>query len=222
MTRIKDKPTSFFKTVLDLVLPPVCYICAKSCSSEYGLCEDCLYKIKREQRFKDSGSGDGTWSCCYYRNAVKDCIHLFKYKGYAGLADIFRDIMVDFIEKNEIRKQVDLIVPVPMYPSKRRERTYNHAEVLALSVSKVFAIPMDIKNLKKIKWTASQSKLDRNKRLKNVKGSFLSVDNKAFSGRRILLIDDVYTTGSTISECAKVLLAAKASRVYSLTLARGA
>jgi len=220
MTQIKDKPVSLFKTFLDLVLPPVCYVCGSSCSSKYGLCCDCLDKVKRERRFRDNKCGERAWSCCYYRNAVKDCIHLFKYKGYVGLVDIFKDIMTEFIEKSELQKQVDLIVPVPMYPVKKRERTYNHAEILASSVSKTFDIPVEVKNLKKIKWTTSQSELDREKRLKNVRGSFLAVDKKAFSGRRILLIDDVYTTGATINECAKVLLATEAGHVSSLTLAK--
>lgn len=221
MSRIKDRPVSIFKTFLDLVLPPVCYVCGKSCSSKYGLCDECLDKIKRESRLKVEKSIDGNWSCCYYKNTIKDCIHLFKYKAYAGLIDIFRDIIVDFIEKNEIQKQADLIVPVPMYPAKKRERTYNHAEILASAVGKALAIPVDAKGLKKIRWTTSQSELDREKRLRNVKDSFLVVDKKVFSGKRVLLIDDVYTTGATINECAGVLLAAKADRVSSLTLARG-
>jgi len=221
MLRTKDGPVSIFKTFLDLVLPPVCYVCGRSCSSKYGLCEDCLDKVNREKRFRDNKCAEDAWSCCYYKNTVKDCIHLFKYKGYTGLVDIFRDIMTDFIEKNKIQEQVDLIVPIPMYPAKKRERTYNHAEILASSVSKTFDIPVDVKNLKKIKWTTSQSELDRSKRLENVRGSFLAVDRKALFGRRVLLIDDVYTTGATINECVKVLSAAKAERVTSLTLARG-
>jgi len=120
-----------------------------------------------------------------------------------------------------MRGQMDLIVPVPMYPAKKRERTYNHAEILASSVSKILGIPVDVKNLKKIKWTVSQSELDREKRLKNVKGSFLVVDKKAFSEKQILLIDDVFTTGATTGECARVLLTARASKVFSLTLAHG-
>ena len=153
---------------------------------------------------------------------IKECVHLFKYKGYVGLVDIFRDVIVDLIRKNEIQKEVDLIVPVPVYPAKKRERTYNHAEILATSVSKDLAIPIDTKNLKKISWTRSQSELDRKRRLENIKGSFLAVDRDVFSGRNILLVDDVYTTGATVNEYAKALLEANAKRVISLTLARGA
>ncbi len=129
--------------------------------------------------------------------------------------------MIDFVKKHDIDKNIDLITPVPIYPTKKRERTYNHAEILARSLSKNFAIPIDAKNLKKIRWTRSQSELGREKRLKNVKDSFLIVDKGAFSDKCVLLVDDVYTTGTTINECAKVLRGAKASKVFSLTLARG-
>ena len=138
-----------------------------------------------------------------------------------GLVDIFKDVMAGFIKKHRIHEEINLIVPVPIYATKKRERTYNHAEILARSLSKSFAIPMDAKNLKKIKWTQSQSELDKEKRLKNVKDAFLAVDRNAFSGKNILLVDDVYTTGATIDECAKTLLEVKADKIFSLALARG-
>lgn len=232
MPTILQKPISIFKALLDLVLPPVCYVCGKSCSSKYGLCDLCLEKIGREKRLKNNESTskdpqtkssyiEKGWSCCYYKDTVKECIHLFKYKGYVGLSDIFGDIMIDFIKNNKIDKNINLIVPVPAYPTKRRERTYNHAEILAWSLSKTLAIPLDSKNLKKIRWTRSQSELDRKKRLKNVKDTFLAVDRGVFSGKNVLLVDDVYTTGATTNECAKALREAKAGKIFSLTLAHG-
>jgi len=156
-----------------------------------------------------------------HMRAIKHCIHLFKYNGYVGLVDIFRDIMTDFLKKHRIDKEIDLIVPVPMYRTKKRERTYNHAEVLARSISQSFGIPFDSKNLKKIQWTQSQSELDKQKRLRNVKDSFITVDKNIFRGKNVLLVDDVYTTGATINECARVLSGAEPRRIYSLTLARG-
>ncbi|OGW76192.1 MAG: hypothetical protein A2Z72_08140 [Omnitrophica bacterium RBG_13_46_9] len=241
MTCAMQKPISIFKTILDVILPPVCYVCGTPCSGKYGLCDACLGKIKhipppwcgkcgRHLSNAENLCGEcnskksyveNAWSCCYYEGIIKECIHLFKYRGYLGLADIFKDIMSDFIRKNEINKEIDLIVPIPVYPTKKRERTYNHAEILARSVSKSFAIPLDTRNLKKILWTRSQSELDREKRLKNVKDSFLAVDKMAFAGKNVLIVDDVYTTGATINECAKVLLNSRADKVFSLTLARG-
>jgi len=241
MVVVLEKSKSLLKAFLDLVLPPVCYVCGRACSGKYGLCEVCLSKIKYiapprcpkcgrhlasnhlcHECLSRNPSVEKSWSCCHYEGMIKECVHLFKYKGYVGLVDIFRDVMINFIRKNELQKEIDLIVPVPVYPTKKRERTYNHAEVLAASVSKKLAIPVDINNLKKISWTRSQSELDRKKRLKNVKGTFLAVDKLVFSGRNILLVDDVYTTGATVNECAKALLSTNAKKVISLTLARGA
>ena len=241
MAKVLKKTGSLFKALLDVLLPPVCYVCRESCSGKYGLCEVCIAKIRyipyphclkcgrrlanketlcRECASKKSPLERG-WSCCYYEGTIKECIHLFKYNRYIGLIDVFRDIAVNFIRKNNIAKKVDLIVPVPLHPAKRRGRPYNHAEVFASSVAKVIAIPADLKNLKKIKWTESQSELNKDKRLENVKESFLAVDKNSFSGRNVLLVDDVYTTGATINECAKALLDANANKVFSLTLARG-
>ena len=241
MAKTLKKPARLFRALLDVLLPPVCYVCGKSCSSEYGICYDCMDKVKhnlppncpkcaRHMAHRETVCGECSskqhhiekgWSCCDYAGTIKDCIHLFKYNRYLGLSDIFSDIMAYFAKKNELPKMVDLIVPVPMHPAKKRERTYNHAEILARNLSETLSIPLDSKNLKKIKWTQSQSELDRAKRIKNTKGVFLAVDKNIFSGRNILLVDDVFTTGSTINECAKVLLEANAGKAYFLTLARG-
>lgn len=241
MVTVLKKPISIFKTILDVVFPPVCYVCGKACSSKYGLCDSCQGNMKliappycpkcgRKTILKETTCGEcnpentnvtRAWSCCYYEDTVKECVHLFKYSGYLGLGDIFRDLMSDFIKNNMLHKDIDLLVPVPVYHSKKRERGYNHAEILTRNLSTSFLIPMDSKNLKKIRWTRSQSELDRKKRLKNVKDSFFAVDKDVFRGKNVLLVDDVYTTGSTINECAGVLREAGARDVFSLTLARG-
>ena len=242
MPTMVKKSKSVFKAFLDVLFPPVCYVCGKVCSSKYGLCGECLEKIKhippphcpkcgrrlfgREKTCRECDPKDTSleksWSCCYYEDTVKDCIHLFKYSGYVGLSDVFRDIMINFAKKNKINSDIDIVVPVPAFGVKKRERSYNHAEVLANSLSENFNIPCDSKNLRKIKWTQSQSELDKTKRTKNLKDSFLVVDKEIFKGKNVLLVDDVYTTGATIKECAKALRDAKAGKIYSFTLARGA
>ncbi|MFH1594254.1 MAG: ComF family protein [Candidatus Omnitrophota bacterium] len=241
MFTILKKTKSILKAAIDILMPPICYVCGESCKSKYGLCRECLQKILYIPGPFCHGCGkhiaeSGTlcaeclgrdflvkkaWSCCYYMDTIKECIHLFKYSGYIGMADIFGDIMTDFARKNLAGEKIDLIVPVPSYPTKKRERTYNHAEVLARSLSKRLLIPIDAKNLKKLKWSQSQSELGREKRLKNVSGTFLVVDKNRFIRQNVLLIDDVYTTGATIDECARTLVNAKAKNVFSLTLARG-
>ncbi|MFC1576656.1 LptF/LptG family permease [Candidatus Omnitrophota bacterium] len=232
---------SLFTFVLnDRLLPPACYVCEKNCSSKYGLCDECLSEIRhipppycpkcgihlnnndplcKECATKKSPL-ERSWSSAYYKDSLKKCIHLFKYKGLSGLTGVLSDTMVDFARKNRIHDKVDLIVPVPLSPAKKRERTYNHAEVLAHSLSKNLSLPLDAGSLKKVRWTKSQSALDKEARSKNVRDSFRAVKNDSFRGKNVLLIDDVYTTGSTINECARVLIEAGAGSVFSLTLAR--
>ncbi|MBN1354540.1 MAG: ComF family protein [Candidatus Omnitrophica bacterium] len=241
MAKILEKPVSVLKNILDVILPPVCYVCGISCSSKYGLCDGCLGKIRRIPQPSCPACGrhpaengllcgecaskkyyiERAWSCCYYENVIKECVHLFKYNGYLGLVDIFNDIMTAFIAENGIDKNIDLVIPVPLFGTKKRERTYNHSEVLARAVAKRLAVPVDTKNLRKIKWTQSQSELTKEKRMRNIKEAFVAVDNNAFFGKNVLIVDDVYTTGATVNECARVLLKAKANKVFSITLARG-
>jgi len=242
MSHLSQRSLSILKALADVLLPTVCYICEKSCSAEFGLCEECLAKIRYipypyctkcgrgcsagddlcpECRDNATSAVEKAWSCCYYTDTVKDCIHLFKYRGYAGLADIFGYIMLEFAEKNGLFENIDFIVPVPMHSSKKRERSYNHAELLARFIAKRSFVSLDSKNLKKIKWTQSQSELDKAKRLNNVKDTFLVIDKEIFRDKSILLIDDVYTTGATINECAGTLLSSGSKKVFSFTLARG-
>ena len=239
MNALLERTRSVFKSVLDIVMPPVCYVCGKSCSAQYGLCDACMggishiispycskcgMRIKKNEKLcpecakKDSYINRG-WSCCYYKDTIKDCIHLFKYSGYTGLSDIFGSIMNDFVSKN-VSDSMDTIVPVPIHPSKKRERSYNHSEILAKALSKNQRISLDADNLIKIKWTRPQSELDKKKRKENIKDTFFVIDKNSFRDKNVLLVDDVYTNGSNINECAKTLVESGASKVYSLTLAR--
>jgi len=218
-----EKTSKIFRAMLDVVLPPVCYVCKEPCRGKYGLCDDCLDKIHRLPHSAEpqkTAHLDEAWFACRYKETIKECVHLFKYNGYAGLVDIFRDIAVNFIRKNGLNENIDLLVPVPAHRTKRREKNYSHTDLLARAISQELSIPLDSRNLKKIRWTRPQSELDKEKRLVNVKNSFLAVEKNAFCGKKILLIDDVYTTGSTANECAKALREARANRVFSFAIAR--
>jgi len=222
MNGLLGKTGSIFRAVLDVVLPPVCYVCKEPAGAKYGLCEACLDKIKRLPRPRKHLKAaylDGVWFASSYQDTVKDCIHLFKYSGYAGLVDIFRDISVSAVKKAVIEQGIDLIVPVPAHGSKKRERGYSHTELIARALSKELSVRIDSRSLKKIRRTRPQSELDREKRLVNVKDSFLAVEKEPFRGKNILLIDDVYTTGSTADECAKALREARAGKVFAFAIA---
>src|SRR5690606_20104960 len=114
----------------------------------------------------------------------------------------------------------DAIVPVPLHPSRRRWRQFNQAEALARLVGARRGIPVE-SALLRIRATGTQTQLDRRARIENLRNAFRIRQDAQMKGRSILLLDDVFTTGSTVEECARQLLAAGAARVRVVTIARG-
>ena len=114
------------------------------------------------------------------------------------------------------------VVPVPLHPKRLRERGFNQALSLARFISRFHSIPLDRNKLVRARYTHTQVGLSEQKRKENVKGAFVVKKEKNFRNKHILLVDDVYTSGSTVDECAQVLLNAGARTVQILTLARAA
>ncbi|MFH2011812.1 MAG: ComF family protein [Pseudomonadota bacterium] len=117
-------------------------------------------------------------------------------------------------------KSYDFLIPVPLHFKRLRERGFNQALSLAKYIGKKHGIPIDYMSLKRIKWESPQINLSKKEREENVKGVFFLRDKNRLKDKSILLIDDVYTSGATVNECAKVLRKAEACKVDVLTLAR--
>jgi ComF family protein len=115
---------------------------------------------------------------------------------------------------------VDTVLPVPLHPKRLRWRGFNQSVLLAKEVSRVFNIPMDPFTLYRTRETAPQTQLDEEERKKNVRGAFSLRPENPVKGKRLLLVDDVYTSGATVNECSRVLKRAEAREVFVLTLAR--
>jgi len=134
------------------------------------------------------------------------------------------EILVDYFvaAKNNAESiwQNSILVPVPMEKQKQKNRGYNQAEELAKELSKIVQAPVVLNNLVKVKETESQIKLSAEQRRKNLKGAFSLKDPEAISGKKVFLIDDVYTTGSTMEECANVLRTARTKSVWGIVVAR--
>jgi len=159
-----------------------------------------------------------------YEGALLDAIHRFKYNGKTSLAKPLVTIMDRSITSNKIAglsvHSCDLIVPVPLHKTRLKERGFNQSLLLARELARLYNLSMDYLNLKRIRATDHQVNLKGKDRLINVKGAFAVEDKVAFKDKKVLLIDDVYTTGATIVECSKVLKRAGAKNVDVLTLAR--
>ena len=158
-------------------------------------------------------------SVALYEGKIRDIIHQFKYEGRLGLESYLSDMMIKNF--HYVPGSFDLLVPVPMHISKLRQREYNQSAVLALNLARSVGVTCDLLAFKKIRDTRPQIEFrNEDERRRNVRGAFSVTSPELFKEKSILLIDDVYTTGSTSDECAAEILKSGASRVAVFTLSR--
>ncbi|MFH1776141.1 MAG: ComF family protein [Candidatus Omnitrophota bacterium] len=160
------------------------------------------------------------WSACIYEGVIRHCIHEFKYKGNLKLIKTLVNIMIDFANIHIPVQDFDIISSVPIHPRKMHLREFNQSAILSHRLSLRFKIPLNNNLLKRTRNTLPQNQLSRRQREKNIAGAFILQDKKTLN-KKILLIDDIYTTGITANECAKTLKTGGAKTVSVFTLARG-
>ena len=154
------------------------------------------------------------------RGIVREIIHEFKYARQIHLRHLVAHWLRAALDDERLRDiSFDLIVPVPLHPARQRERGFNQAGLLAESLSAETSMP-STPVLERIRYTTTQTALDRSERMENLHNAFRLRKNADVRGLRVLLIDDVLTTGSTLSECARVLKRAGAISVHAATAAR--
>jgi ComF family protein len=150
-----------------------------------------------------------------------EIVHRYKYHRALWFEPFLADLLLRPALSALRTETWDLIMPVPLHPLKKSEREFNQAERLALHLSRVTQIPLNAHALQRVVPTKTQTMLSRRERAANVRQAFVLRHRDGLSGKRIVLVDDVLTTGATASACAKVLLAAAVERVAVWTLARG-
>lgn len=236
----------FFRLGLDLLYPPmpICPLCGRIIKKPSGLrlCHLCLDKMSfirkpicdrcgRPTRLASSTPcpecrGRNLFyrrsrSVGLYREYFRQAILTMKYRGRPELAEPLAELMAERLKGDKALRRVDVLVPVPLHGDRWMERGYNQAELLARHIGQRTQLPLVNDALSRIKKTGVQNQLSREERLTNVAGAFSVPLPGKVGGKSVLLIDDILTTGSTASECAKVLLAAGARTVDVLTLAVG-
>lgn len=177
--------------------------------SQKLVCGRCLRGI---QRVKSEGA---CLSYGQYEGIFKKLIHHFKYENRFALAKPLAALLLEWVPT-----QVDCFIPVPLHIQKLRQRRYNPAALVAKQLSKRLSIPVYLDVLRKISPSLSQTGLSKAQRKKNVENTFRVFKSCRVARKRILLIDDVYTTGATTDECKKELKKHGALQVIVLTLAR--
>lgn len=201
--------------LLSLVSPPphYCYLCGEEAElGEEGLCSECRKKVRLAVAPAPPPYLDGLTAGLFYEDAVATAFYRFKAKEHIHLAPFFAQFMSIPPEWHG-----ELLVPVPLHPLKEYFRTYNQSALLCQYLSSFYGIPICEPLLKRTRYTFAQKEKSREDRLKNLKGAFTAA--KECKDRVIILVDDVVTTGSTLSECARTLKKAGAKRVYGVCAA---
>lgn len=213
---------SVFDGLLDVLFPPRCAFCRKVLKpGENGICRKCEGSIGRTAH---GGAQSGAFfSVCvsplYYEKTVRDAILRFKFNDATVYTKLFGVLIADCVREN-LSGDYDIITWVPLSSRRLRKRGYDQAMLLAMAA----ALQLDdvaVELLKKHTDVPAQSGVgSAEKRRANISGVYAVAEEDLVRGRRVLLIDDIITTGSTLSECARTLLASGAQAVVCCTLAR--
>lgn len=235
------------ETVLELIYPVKCPFCGeivsagkKSLTAHNGICKECREKTPyiSEPRCMCCGKPltDPAVEYCYdctrqkhffidgrslwvHKNAVEMAVYAMKYQNRRIYGQTFGKEMAEQFASYLWKRKITLIVPVPLHSRRRRKRGFNQAEIVAKVLAENTGIPMDAGVMKRVKATSPQKELGDKGRKLNIRGAFAA--QKSVKGENIVLIDDIYTTGSTLNEAARVLKRAGAENVYFLTVSIG-
>lgn len=236
----------FFPALLDVLLPPICHICHSFIANAGALhiCPDCCERLPLVESplcpicgipFTGAGDDHRCGTCLahpphfdtarahfLYEGAIRDLIHSFKYNQLTYLRYPLALLALRGVNALITDHDPHLIVPVPLHRTRLRQRGFNQAVLLGKVLSRRLALPLLPDALARTRQTEPQIELSAEERRLNVKGAFAVNRPVRVTGKRILLLDDVMTTGSTMDECAKELKKAGAAVVIAATIARTA
>ena len=240
-------PRRLLDSLLNLVYPEECFLCSAAVArhQDCGICPSCwdrslALKIVPPrcascglplQNFEDAQDhlcGDcimqmppyaGARSFGYYTAELAKIIQELKFHGRKNLVKLLAPLLTAAFFESWDRQDFDLVVPVPLHAKRRRERGYNQSELLARALERQIAVPFK-PVLVRVRPTLPQVGLTHSERTENVRKAFRCVRSEQISRKRVLLIDDVMTTGATVASAARALLDGGALRVSVLTVAR--
>jgi len=220
------------KQAVDLLFPPRCAVCGHL---ESFLCPDCRSALPRAgpprcvicwqptsggacHRCEESRpSFDGLRSAFVFEGGARDIVHKLKYQNQSVLAAPMADLLFDLLADSPL--PADVLVPVPLFLRRKRVRGYNQSALLAQALARPLGLPVNEKTLGRTRNTASQARTaNSDERRANVRDAFVCKDG-SLTGKQVLLIDDVSTTGATLDACARALRRGGAGSVWALTFA---
>lgn len=209
--------------IINLIYPTVCGICGEI--SKGDICNKCKVKIRKFQRSKKhiylTKNFDTHMYLFDYQGIIRQKILQYKFGEKTYISKCFTKVILNDEKICRFLKNYDIIIPVPISNKRKKTRGYNQSELIASKLAK------QMKNLKytskvlyKKKDTLPQSTLDKEKRIENIKGVYYIKNEQILKNKKVLLIDDIFTTGSTVNECSKILKQAGAKEIGIFTLAK--
>ena len=197
------------------IRPPFCERCGLPFEGDLTATFECTNCREMELHFSFARSA------VVAKTVVLEAIHRFKYQHALWFENFLADLLLREAAPVLRGQPWDFIAPVPLHSLKEREREFNQAEILAGHLSDATKIPLNPRLLRRVNFTMTQTRLTRSQRAANMRGAFAVRDGVKLGGKKIILVDDVFTTGATTSACAKALKSAGAAEVCVWTVARG-
>jgi len=219
--------------LLNLIFPPRCIFCenlmpadtriniCKSCADTIPLSNSYMYLKTDKTEYANTDACDVFLWVYQYSGAVKAAIRRYKFHNKPSYFRTFSQILAYEIKNKLDIENIEMILCVPLHKQRERMRGYNQARLLSRAVSRELNIPDKSNLLVRVKNTKPQSLLGKEQRSENIKGAFRVVNENEIKGKKILLIDDILTTGATLNECARVLKEAGAIQVNAAVISSG-
>lgn len=214
-------------TILNIIYPPICGICGKK--DDNYLCNNCQKKIKKLELIKIDEYEDKYFDkhlyIFKYKGIIRDKIIDYKFNNKSYINELF----VKIILKNEkicrFLKSYDIIIPVPIHKKRKRQRGYNQSELIVRNLAncikeKNVNIQVVTDVLIKTKNNIPQNKLNKEQRTKNIQNVYEIQNQEKIFNKNIIIFDDIYTTGSTVNECARILRKADCKNILVFTIAK--
>lgn len=246
MNTLTNTAKSLLNAALAFCYPEICQVCGKSRATpdQCFVCEGCTSRLRRVQApfcshcgLPSLGAITSTYECANCQEmqlsfssaraaiianeVALDLIHKFKYQRASWFEPLLGGLLVDASQADLAAGDWTCIVPIPLHPTKQREREFNQAERIAQHLSVATGLPVRTDRLRRVVPTRTQTMLSRQERMENVRRAFATCGAERLDGDRIILVDDVLTTGATADACSRVLLKAGAAEVCVWTVARG-
>ena len=240
---MKHSLNAIWNTVVKQVYPRFCAICRRDTETGW-LCAECqrgVEPVKAPYCERCSRPYEGLFPGVFLcpncedrdlafssavskylaRGTVREIVHRLKYNGQFHLRQTLAEWLIDgFSDPRITCEPYDAIVPVPLHPARIRERGYDQVQATAELAARRLRVPL-WRSLRRKRYTRTQTRLDRKQRMQNLRSAFEIRKEGWVEGKRIILVDDILTTGATLDECARVLRKAGAISVRAVTVARG-